>query len=254
MTPYDHDHDIVDQPHRALVERPRPASATFEGGTHGGPTDGHRKILIGKIGLGAAAIFGIGLALGAIQHEQTHNAAMAALAARQQAVPKVHIELVTVTTTPRDLSLPGTISPVESATIFARQSGYVAERRVDIGSRVKAGDLLATIAAPEIDDQLTQARAQLTQMRAALDQAKAGRALATANESRTAALVAQGWQSKQQGDTDRANLQTQAAGVTVAEANIAAQQAQVARLEWRVISARCAATSTKRNRAASCRS
>lgn len=43
--------------------------------------------------------------------------------------------------------------------------------------------------------------------------------------------MSQGWQSKQQGDTDRANLQAQSAAVNVAQANVAAQQAQVARLE-----------------------
>jgi len=73
-------------------------------------------------------------------------------------VPQVRVEPVKVTTTARDLSLPGTMSAFESATIFARQSGYVAERKVDIGSKVKAGDVLAIIAAPEIDDQLSQAR------------------------------------------------------------------------------------------------
>src|SRR5260221_559893 len=77
----------------------------------------------------------------------------------------------------------------------------------------------------------TRARAQRVQMQGALKQAQANRTLAVVTESRTATLVAQGWQTKQQGDTDRANLQSQTAGVGVALANIAAQQAQVARLE-----------------------
>jgi RND family efflux transporter MFP subunit len=193
--------------------------------------DRERARTIRRIGLAIIAALTAFIVYGGAQHYRTHEAALETMQTRHQAVPRVRVEDVKVTTSPRDLSLPGTTSAFESATIFARQSGYVAERRVDIGSRVKAGDLLAVIAAPEIDDQLTQARAQLAQMLAALKQSAAGRALAQATDRRTAELVANGWQSKQQGDTDRLNLQAQTAAVGVAEANIAAQQAQVARLE-----------------------
>jgi RND family efflux transporter MFP subunit len=190
-----------------------------------------RTRLARKIGLGTAATLAALLAIGAVQHYATHHAAVAAMQARRSAVPQVRVEPVKVTTSARDLSLPGTMSAFESATIFARQSGYVAQRKVDIGSKVKAGDVLAVIAAPEIDDQLSQARAQLLQMQAALKQAQANRGLATVTDKRTAALVAQGWASKQQGDTDHAGVQAQDAAVSVAQANIAAQQSQVARLE-----------------------
>jgi RND family efflux transporter MFP subunit len=67
-------------------------------------------------------------------------------------------------------------------------------------------------------------------MDAALKQAEANRALAQATDRRTATLVEKGWQSQQQGDTDRLNLKAQDAAVNVARANLAAQQAQVARL------------------------
>jgi RND family efflux transporter MFP subunit len=198
---------------------------------HDDTTERNRAKLARKIGYGAGAALLILLGVGVVEHYARHREAVAVMETRQQAVPKVRVEPVKVTTTPRDLSLPGTTSAFESATIYARQSGYIAERRVDIGAKVKAGDVLAVIAAPEVNDQLVQARAQLVQMQAALKQAEAARALATATDKRTAALVAQGWQSQQQGDQDRANLQTQTAGVNVAQANIAAQQAQVARLE-----------------------
>jgi RND family efflux transporter MFP subunit len=86
------------------------------------------------------------------------------------------------------------------------------------------------ISAPDLDQQLAQARAQLLQMQAALAQAQASSKLAAANNRRTSRLVVEGWNSKQQGDTDRTTLQTQTAGVRVAQANIAAQVAQVNRL------------------------
>jgi RND family efflux transporter MFP subunit len=225
MTPYDHspsaldayefvvhDHAIAVNDNPAVLEKTRVRLA-------------HR------IGVGAASTLIALLAIGAVQHYATHHAAVAAMEARQTAVPEVRVEPVKVTTSARDLSLPGTISPFDSATIFARQSGYVAQRMVDIGSKVKAGDVLAVISAPEIDDQLNQARAQLIQLQAALKQAEANRSLAVVTDKRTAALVVQGWASKQQGDTDHSGMLAQDAAVSVAQANIVAQQAQVARLE-----------------------
>ncbi len=53
---------------------------------------------------------------------------------------------------------PGTTEAFEQANIYARASGYISKRTVDIGSRVKAGDLLVEITAPEIEHQIAQAR------------------------------------------------------------------------------------------------
>jgi RND family efflux transporter MFP subunit len=222
MTPYDSSsafeaYDIV------------PAADVVTPG--GNATERDRAHLARKIGLGAGTALLILLGIGAIRHYSQRREAVAAMVTRQQAVPRVRVEPVKLSTAPRDLSLPGTTSAFESATIYARQSGYIAERRVDIGSKVKAGDVLAIIAAPEVKDQLAQAKAQLVQMQAALKQAQAARTLADATYKRTSDLVAQGWASKQQGDQDHANRDTQTAAVNVAQANITAQQAQVARLE-----------------------
>jgi RND family efflux transporter MFP subunit len=118
----------------------------------------------------------------------------------------------------------------DSATLYARATGYIAKRNVDIGSQVRAGDVLAVIAAPDLDQQLAQARAQLAQMQAALAQAEATRSLADVTNRRTSRLVSEGWNSRQQGDQDRTSLVSQSAGVRVAAANVLAQQAQVNRL------------------------
>jgi RND family efflux transporter MFP subunit len=225
MTPYDHSPSALDA--HEFVAYDRAIAVTDSPAV----LERSRMRLARKIGLGTAAALAALLAIGAVQHYASHHAAVAAMEARQSAVPQVRVEPVKVTTSARDLSLPGTISAFDSATIFARQSGYVAVRKVDIGSKVKAGDVLAIISSPEIDDQLNQARAQLNQMQAALKQAQANRNLASVTDKRTAALVEQGWASKQQGDTDRAGVQAQDAAVSVAQANIVAQQAQVARLE-----------------------
>src|SRR6266850_1053100 len=64
--------------------------------------------------------------------------------------------------------LPGNSLPLMEAALYARATGYVSRRLVDIGDRVKSGQLLAEISAPDIDDQLAQAKANLDQAQANL--------------------------------------------------------------------------------------
>ena len=71
------------------------------------------------------------------------------------------------------VSLPATTSAFATANIFARASGYIERRNVDIGDHVKTGQLLATIVAPELDHQIAQAEATLAQLRSTLQQRKA---------------------------------------------------------------------------------
>jgi RND family efflux transporter MFP subunit len=122
---------------------------------------------------------------------------------------------------------PGTIEAFAQANLYARASGYIAKRTVDIGSRVKSGDLLVEIAAPEIDHQIAQAEGTLTQLRASLQQAQANKDLAQVTWDRDGKLVQQGWLTAQQGDTDRLTLKARDAAVAVASANIVAQEAQL---------------------------
>ena len=61
---------------------------------------------------------------------------------------------------PKELILPGTFQALKQTTIYPRSNGYVESWKVDIGDNVQAGQLLAEIATPEVDQQLAQARAQ----------------------------------------------------------------------------------------------
>lgn len=88
-------------------------------------------------------------------------------------LPVVSIVQVKISGTTSDLLLPGNTEPINVARIYARSSGYIGERRVDIGTPVKKGQILAIIESPEVDQQLEQARANLVQARAALAQAQA---------------------------------------------------------------------------------
>ena len=110
---------------------------------------------------------------------------------------------------------------------LARASGYISQRKVDIGSHVKAGDLLVEITALELEHQIAQAEGTLAQLQASLQQAKANRDLAQVTWDRDKTLVHQGWATQQQGDTDRLTLEAREAAVAVAAANITAQEAQL---------------------------
>jgi RND family efflux transporter MFP subunit len=183
-----------------------------------------------RLGLGTTLALAAMIGWGIWTHVARSAAAEDALQTRQNAIPVVRTMEVKTITSPRVIDLPGTMQAFDAATLYARATGYIAKRNVDIGSKVRQGDVLAVIAAPDLDQQLAQARAQLAQMQAALVQAQAGRSLADVTNRRTSRLVVEGWSSRQQGDTDRTNFTSQSAAVRVAEANVQAQQAQVNRL------------------------
>ncbi len=188
-----------------------------------------RSLIVASVGLflGVAGFLGLGV----YQRDQRNQAAQQELNNRKNRVPELKIEKVKAIDTPKEVHLPATTQAFDAATIYARQSGYISQRLVDIGSRVKNNDLLAVISAPEVDDQLTQARAQLQQMQATLEQNEATRGLANVTNNRFKPLVQQGWETQQTGDQNRYNLAAQNAGVDVAKSNIQAQKAQIARLE-----------------------
>lgn len=83
---------------------------------------------------------------------------------------------VTVATASRQqgapLSLPGTLQPLHEAVVYARSAGYVRKWYADIGARVTSGEVLATIEAPEVDQDVMQGQAQLKQANANLALAK----------------------------------------------------------------------------------
>jgi RND family efflux transporter MFP subunit len=133
-----------------------------------------------------------------------------------------------------ELLLPGNILPLYSANLFARVDGYLEQRFVDIGTKVKAGQLLATISSPEIDQQLLQARATVAQAdatveqsKAALAQAKAKAELSRLTKERDVPLGEQQAISQQIVDEAVQEHGARLADVSAAQANIAAAEASV---------------------------
>src|ERR1700726_4575915 len=177
--------------------------------------------------LGLVLVLMTTLALGAWSHYAQHRQVVATAEQSRDLVPQVRVASIQPGDSTQIVSLPATTSAFSAANVFARASGYIAKREVDIGDRVKAGQLLAEIVAPELDYQITQAEATLGQLKAALQQAQANSELAKVTWDRDTRLVSKGWVTAQQGTIDVQTLKAQQAAVAVAEANVVAEEAQL---------------------------
>jgi len=115
--------------------------------------------------------------------------------------------------THQTLTLPGNIQPYNRAAIFARVNGYVKSWDHDIGSTVKAGQVLATIDAPDLDQQLSQANATLASV-------KANEHFATLTATGTTSLVQKQIVAQQLADQTAADAAAKKAVVDANEANV----------------------------------
>ena len=198
------------------------------------PKDGRkrrRRFRGALLGGGTLLLLVGGLGIGGWRHYEAELAVAATAQQSRTLLPDVRVASVRVADSQITISLPATTLAFEAANVFARTSGYIEKRYVDIGDRVKAGALLADITAPELDHQIAQAKATLAQDQASLQQTQASRDLADVTNGRDSKLVKQGWLTLQQGDNDRLTLAAQKAAVGVAQSNIAAQEAQIRILE-----------------------
>ncbi|WP_213806427.1 efflux RND transporter periplasmic adaptor subunit [Granulicella sp. dw_53] len=194
---------------------------------------------------GVVALFVVLLAIGIFPRLARQREALAAVnesAVTHPIVSLVHPKKGEPTS---ELLLPGNIQPLYTAAVYARSNGYVERRNVDIGSKVKAGQLLAVISSPEVDQQLLQARATLAQSQASLQQAKASLEQAKANAEITRltkerdlplgeehAISQQIVDEAVQANNARvADVVAANANITAAEANVTANRANVSRLE-----------------------
>ena len=130
-----------------------------------------------------------------------------------QAVPSVAVALPNARALNPTLDLPGRLEAYYRAPIFARVSGYLKSWSADIGAKVKAGQVIAEIEAPDLDQQLLQARADL-----ASQQASARLSEATLNRRKT--LVASNFVSAQEIDERTADLSNKKAAVNSGQANV----------------------------------
>src|SRR5437762_4887292 len=169
---------------------------------------------------------------------------------------------------PTDLVLPSNIQAIEETAIYARTSGYVRERYVDIGERVAPGKVLAQIDTPELDQELSQARAALAQTRsglaqaqasftqaqanlqqarASVDQSKANEGFASATSDRFSRLEQAELIAHQDADEKRTAFAAARATTAAAQANVDAMRANVGALEASVGAARASVDASEAN-------
>jgi RND family efflux transporter MFP subunit len=117
-----------------------------------------------------------------------------------------------------ELVLPGNVSAFYTGSIYARVNGYVKDWYEDIGAHVKKGQVLAVIDSPDLDQQLTQARADLLR-------AQANRALADVTYGRWDSLSKKNIVSQQAKDEKYGDAMAKSADVQAAQANVARLEA-----------------------------
>ena len=161
---------------------------------------------------GAAAAIGVALLVGGGIVARNADHTEQAEFARANALPTVNV----VHPQPAEagaIRLPGMLEPDNEAAIHARASGYVAQRLVDIGDHVRAGQVLAVLDAPEVEQQLAQAQADLRT-------AEANRGLAQTTAVRWDALRAKDAVSQQETDEKSGRLAAARALASSARANV----------------------------------
>jgi RND family efflux transporter MFP subunit len=182
------------------------------------------------LAIGGFTLLAGGLSLGAFAQYAQQQQVMTTALQERDFVPSVR--LATIEPSPKTVSvtLPGTTAAFATAEMYARATGYIDQRNVDIGDHVKSGDLLAQLAVPELDDQISQNEATLDQLKSTRDRAEATRKLAEVTWGRDEPLVKKGWVTPQQGDVDLQTLKSDEAAVAVAEHNVAAQESLLKQL------------------------
>jgi len=181
------------------------------------------------IGVGALVLFLVLLLVGVIPRVRNQRELAMAAQTVQTAVPEVYV-IRPEPAAGADLALAATTQAIQDAIIYARTSGYLSKRHVDIGDSVKTGQLLAEIASPEIDQQLRQAEADLRQSEKNLDLQKATLDLARTTMARYQAADAEDAVAKLVVDQSVSSYRTGQAAVAAAEANVESNQANVQRL------------------------
>jgi RND family efflux transporter MFP subunit len=165
-------------------------------------------VLAGVVVLGVAAVLVVAgivprLKAKAALLKETHDLAI-------PTVSVIHPKLGALQT---EIVLPGNIQAFSNSPIYARTNGYLKKWYVDIGARVKAGQLLADIETPEVDQQLDQARADLKT-------AQANYRLAGITAERYQGLLKSDSVSKQDVDNASGELEARKAMVASAESNV----------------------------------
>ena len=225
---------------RQLAEQKKQAD-----GEAGHQPKGPSPISLVVLALLIVVVIVVGFFAGYLPRQRREMVLAAESTAAIQSLPEVNVVPVKRSSAQSSLVMPGNIQPVTEAPVLARASGYLKKRYADIGDRVREGQVLAEIEAPELKQQIRQAQAAIDQANSAIQQAEAALQQARANEN-LARVTAQRWQnllargvvSRQENDTYQAQYQAQQANVqalekavAAARSNAGAAEANLARLQ-----------------------
>jgi multidrug efflux pump subunit AcrA (membrane-fusion protein) len=230
---------------------------------------GHRRrpsaLTLILIGLLLATLVVAAFFAGYLPHQKRQTELVAEAKTDNNAAPPVTVVPVERSSSKTELVLPGNIQAITEAPVLARATGYIKTRLVDIGDRVKEGQLVAEIDAPELGHQVGQAKSGVELAKAGLEQANANLVQGQTNEKlyqttaqRWSNLVAKGAVSRQDNDTYQAQYQAQVAtvdalekAVNVAKSNVSGAESNLQRLiemqSYTMVRAPFAGVITQRN-------
>ena len=178
------------------------------------PTEPRPPVSRWKLGIfGVAALIAAGLIVATGIRAREESGVKLREWTDNQAVPTVAVVLPDARALNPAIDLPGRLEAHSRAPIFARVSGYLKNWSVDIGARVKAGQVIAEVEAPDLDQQLLQARADLASQQASAK-------LSEATLARRKSLVASNFVSAQEIDERTADLSNKKAAVNSGQANV----------------------------------
>src|SRR3954469_5548928 len=178
------------------------------------PTEPRSPVSHRKLGLfGVVALIAAGLVVGTGIRAREEQGSRLKEWTDDQAVPSVAVALPNAKVLNATIDLPGRLEAYSRAPIFARVSGYLKNWSVDIGAKVKAGQVIAEIEAPDLDQQLLQARADLASQQSSAK-------LSEATLTRRKSLLASNFVSMQEIDERTADLANKKAAVNSGQANV----------------------------------
>ena len=201
------------------------------GDEHDVPTD------LPEVGRGAVVLIAVAVVvlfaglflLGWGPHRQKQADARAFAAEQADQKPIVDVVRPKVSDAGNELTLPGDVQALQATALHARTNGYIKALHADIGDRVKAGQLLAEIAAPEVDAELEQAKAALQQAQVTVGRATNEFNFNKATFDRYTGLSGTGGVTQQQLDERRSAFNIANSSLKAANANVAAAEAAVKR-------------------------
>ena len=211
----------------ADVRSSMPAAGDQQHETEPQPKYGRRLLWI----LIAIVVLGVALLAGLLPHYNRDKIVNARAEQQKNALPIVEVQTVHIASSEQVLILPGSVIPLRSAHIYARASGYLKARYVDLGDTVRKGQLLAIISAPDLDASVAQQAAAVQQAKDNVLTGQSNLRLQQATYTRVHTLVLHGILSKQDDDAALAAVESAQSTLQAMQNAVKGAQGSLARAQ-----------------------